>query len=182
MKYQLDTFLLALVSMLTELAPETNFANYIKSRGWSEVIDVEKERSRAKEGVKLLKQAKIAVDAEGRGILPGTLGSINDPGYRTRKQGQTRQSFSYKDSPSPCSSELTKSFLSKATSLGLSISPASSGLSRDALAKVPNGAGRYHSDTSGSDTSGSIDGDSDEDDRERRHIIEEKSLGRRRRY
>ncbi|GAA5959413.1 hypothetical protein JCM3765_006596 [Sporobolomyces pararoseus] len=155
MKYQLDTFLLALVSMLTKLVPETNFPNYIKSSGWSEVIDIENERTRAKEGVKLLKLAKIAVDAEGRGILPGTEPSINDPGYRTRKQ---------------------------ATSLGVSASStAPSVLNRDALAKVPNGAGRYHSDTSGSDTSGSTDGDSDEDDKERRRVIEEKSLGRLRR-
>jgi hypothetical protein len=54
-------------------------------------------------------------------------------------------------------------------------------LNRDVLAKVPNGASRYHSD-SNSDTSRSDNGDSDEDDEDRRRIIEEKSLGRRKRY
>jgi hypothetical protein len=92
MRLQLDTFLLALVSMLNELAPETNFPNYIKSQGWYEVIGIDIERKLAKKGVQLLKDAKIAVDAEARGVLPNTLPSENEPGYRTRKQDKGRKS------------------------------------------------------------------------------------------
>ena len=91
---QLDTFLLAVVSMLDQLAPETNFANLIESRGWNrlrlgtEEEDDDERDDLVNDGVRLVRKAKIAVDAEARGILPGTLPSVNDDaGYRTRKRG-----------------------------------------------------------------------------------------------
>ncbi|GAA6008357.1 hypothetical protein JCM11491_004447 [Sporobolomyces phaffii] len=137
---QNDTFLVELVSMLTDLAPETNFANAIAARAWNcqvaaaaagrrrsepraatDELDADHERR----GTRLLQAAGIAVDAQGRGLLPGTLASRNDPGYRTRK----------------------RSLLSKP------------------LARVPRGgANPYHSDTSGgasesSSTSESVAGD-----------------------
>lgn len=88
-RYQLDTFLLALVAMLEELAPETNFANYIESQGWFMVIDEKKEKDCEGKGVALLRKAGIAVAAEGRGLIEGTRPSRNEPGYRTTRQYAT---------------------------------------------------------------------------------------------
>ncbi|GAA5914584.1 uncharacterized protein JCM6883_004427 [Sporobolomyces salmoneus] len=153
-RYQLDTFLLSLVAMLGEIAVETNFANFIESQGWNKVLGERELREFAKEGVMALKNAKIAVDAEARGILPGVMSSRNDPGFRTKKQ------YAIADS--------------------LSTSLASSRPSQDALSRVANRANPYHSDSS-SDTSSSNDGGTDEAE-ERSRSAATLSLGRRRRH
>ncbi|GAA5885861.1 hypothetical protein JCM16303_000088 [Sporobolomyces ruberrimus] len=168
-KLQLDTFLLSLVSILDELAPETNFVNYIESQGWNKLNqDDEREKDKLKkyerEGVSLLRAKKIAIDAEGRGILPSTIISRNDPGYRTRKS-QTSSLFTNSISNQPVSNT----------------SMSSRGLTLDALSKVPNGASPYHSDTSGSDTSESVDGDAD-DAEERSNSVARSLAHRSRRY
>ncbi|GAA5939906.1 uncharacterized protein JCM15063_004341 [Sporobolomyces koalae] len=129
----LDTFLIALVAMLSEIVIESNFANYLMSQGWNHAISDKLIRSFRHEGKQCLKAAGIKIYAEGRGILPGTLESRNDPGYRTRSS--TTKPISAFDRP-----------------------PTS--LTSDALSKVPNGANPYHSDTNtGSDTNSSVDGD-----------------------
>ncbi|GAA5852420.1 hypothetical protein JCM3766R1_001883 [Sporobolomyces carnicolor] len=166
---QLDTFLLAVVSMLDQLAPETNFANFIESRGWNQLQlgteeeDDDERDELVNDGVRLVRKAKIAVDAEARGILPGTLPSVNDyAGYRTRKRGTLQGGLG-------------------STALAVTTNSSSRLLTLDdALARVPNGAYPYHSDSS-SDTSESIDGDADDAAEQANHAASSSavlSLGR----
>ncbi|GAA5890126.1 hypothetical protein JCM6882_009235 [Rhodosporidiobolus microsporus] len=82
----LDTFLLALVGMLDEVAPETNFANYVGvEKRWNEVPSEEAVRKMGKRGLKLLKKAGIPAAAEGRGLIESAQPSRNDPGIRTAR-------------------------------------------------------------------------------------------------
>lgn len=69
LRAMLDTFLLQLVGMLDELAPQSNFAKFIETEKWNE-----KMTSRSAEftsaGIRILKQCKIPIDAEGRSHIP----------------------------------------------------------------------------------------------------------------
>ncbi|GAA5862131.1 hypothetical protein JCM1840_001653 [Sporobolomyces johnsonii] len=142
MSAQLDSFLLALVALLDELAPETNFANYIEMKGWNTVQGLDVLTDERKAGVKLLQKAGIAVAAEGRGVLPGTKPSVNDPGYRTAKSTQSGNN--------PDISSFT---------LPSSATAASSSLTPSNLSRLP-GAQDVTSDTDNDSTDASVDGDS----------------------
>lgn len=61
----LDTFLLKLVGMLTELSTETNFANYISKNGWFDGADG-RDHEFERWGEKELKKAGILIEAEAR--------------------------------------------------------------------------------------------------------------------
>lgn len=68
-KAMLDTFLLQLIGMLDELAPETNFAHYISSEHWYEGVGA-RNAEFVRKGVDILKGLGLAIDAEGRSPIP----------------------------------------------------------------------------------------------------------------
>ena len=81
---QLDGFLLALADMLDELAPQSNFANFISRAGWNKVLGRVDMTDKRNAGIELLERARIPVEAEARGLLPGTEPtSKRDQGGRT---------------------------------------------------------------------------------------------------
>ncbi|GAA5940245.1 hypothetical protein JCM1841_005028 [Sporobolomyces salmonicolor] len=102
MSAQLDSFLLALVALLEDLAPETDFANYVEMKVSKTVQGLDVLTDERTAGVKLLQKAGIAIAAEGRGVLPGTKPSVNDPGYCTAKapRGGSEQPGHFRSHPS----------------------------------------------------------------------------------
>ncbi|GAA6061145.1 hypothetical protein JCM10212_001745 [Sporobolomyces blumeae] len=130
-----DAFFLALVAQLEELAPESNFSNYISSEGWNKVMSERDEKKRADRGLSLLREDGITVSPAGRGAIPGV---------PTTVQGATRNKSPtvFKTSTDPSAP------LSQPQRLTLA-----------ALSRVPNEPSPYHSDTSGSETNESVEGD-----------------------
>lgn len=81
---QLDGFLLALADMLDELAPQSNFAQFIQRRGWNKVLGRMEITGRRNAGIELLEQEGVPVEAEARGLIPGTRPTrVKDDGGRT---------------------------------------------------------------------------------------------------
>ncbi|GAA5832605.1 hypothetical protein JCM11251_001384 [Rhodosporidiobolus azoricus] len=83
---QLDIFLLALVAMLDEIEPETNFVEYIgREKRWNEVPGKKQVMELAMKGVKVLKKAGIPAAAEGRGLIEGVEPTLREAGVRTAR-------------------------------------------------------------------------------------------------
>lgn len=65
-RYQLDTFLLQLVGQLDVLSTETNFADVISKERWFESPGG-RNAEFVQRGIRVLKTAGLAIEAEGRG-------------------------------------------------------------------------------------------------------------------
>lgn len=66
---QLDTFLLQLVGQLDIVSTETNFANVISKERWFESAGG-RDAEFVQRGIRVLKKAGLAIEAEGRGVIP----------------------------------------------------------------------------------------------------------------
>ncbi|GAA5901988.1 hypothetical protein JCM8208_006656 [Rhodotorula glutinis] len=147
---QLDGFLLALADMLDELAPQSNFANFIGRSRWNKVLGRRDITDKRNAGIELLERARIPVEAEARGILPGT-----EPTRRKDQGGRTALSNTASSSTRLTSSSLAA--LSRAQP---------SAVTSDTDNAAPSDDG-FSTDTDTTDAS--VDGDSDdaEDDAKR---------------
>jgi hypothetical protein len=74
----LDTFLLSLVGMLVDIEGESNFANFVKAEGWNLGLDEEEKERFERKGLRALKKAGVAVEADGRGPVEGVIPSVSD--------------------------------------------------------------------------------------------------------
>ncbi|BGP49292.1 hypothetical protein JCM10450v2_005176 [Rhodotorula kratochvilovae] len=151
---QLDSFLLALADMLDELAPQSNFANFIAQQGWNKVLGRRELTEKRNDGIELLKRAGVPVEAEARGLIPGTEASRKDDGGRTARKGVAVFRTTGTSTTSPASrAALTRANLA-------TLAPArSSGNGTDVASDTD------HPSPSGEDTdttASSVNGDSDD--------------------